>query len=127
MKTSFGLAVNADNAETCVAEEMEYMKHGKVEEKRKAMNSSVHASSSLDVRHYLESPPPDGWMSPLPFGEKHKAVLPDIYKLQKNLCLPATFVPSERLFSAAGLTTNDRRNRLDPKNLNNILFLHSNI
>uniref|UniRef100_A0A6P7H2S3 Zinc finger BED domain-containing protein 1-like n=1 Tax=Diabrotica virgifera virgifera TaxID=50390 RepID=A0A6P7H2S3_DIAVI len=100
----------------------------KVEEKRKTINSSVQASSSIVVRHYLELPPPDRWKSPLPFCEEHKAVLPDLYKLQKKyLCLPATSVPSERLFSIAGLATNDRRNRLDPKNLNNILLLHSNM
>lgn len=100
----------------------------RVEEKRKSKTSSAVASSALVVRHYLELPQPERWKNPLPFCEKHKNVLPDIFKLQKKyLCLPATSVPSERLFSTAGLVTNDRRNRLDPKNLNNILFLHSNM
>ncbi|KAF0682248.1 zinc finger BED domain-containing protein 1-like [Aphis craccivora] len=55
-------------------------------------------------------------------------ILPELYKLQqKYLCIPATSVPSERVFSKAGLLTNDRRNRLSPKNLNYIIFLNSNL
>lgn len=100
----------------------------RVEERKKSRSSSVIASSTLIIRHYLELPQPDRWKTPLPFCKKHENVIPEIFNLQrKYLCLPATSVPSERLFSAAGQVANDRRNRLDPKNVNSILFLHSNM
>jgi len=43
----------------------------------------------------------------------------------KYLVPVATFVPSERLFSKAGLTLYKQRNRLTSKRLNQLLFLQS--
>lgn len=100
----------------------------RVEERKKSRSASTIASSALLVRHYLELEQPNRWENPLPFCSQHKHVIPEIYSLQKKyLSLPATSVPSERLFSTAGQVANDRRNRLKPKNVNNILFLHSNM
>lgn len=100
----------------------------RVDQKKNKRSSSVVASTALIVRHYLELPEPDRWKNPLPFCSKYKTVLPEIYQLQKKyLCLPATSVPSERLFSKAGQVANDRRNRLKSENINNILFLNSNM
>jgi len=45
----------------------------------------------------------------------------------KYLCIPATSVPSERVFSITGLITNDRKNRLSSKNLDFIIFLNNNL
>ncbi|XP_050543057.1 E3 SUMO-protein ligase ZBED1-like [Daktulosphaira vitifoliae] len=44
----------------------------------------------------------------------------------KYLCIPATSVPSERIFSKAGQIVSIRRNRLLPKNVDKLLFLNSN-
>lgn len=43
----------------------------------------------------------------------------------KYLSTVTTSVPSERLFSKAGLTLNKQRNRLTSKHLNTLLFLQS--
>ncbi|CAG9830004.1 unnamed protein product [Diabrotica balteata] len=82
-------------------------------------------SAALCVRQYLELPYCPRSDNPLDFWEKHKNSMPELYRLHlKYLCVPATSVPSERLFSKAGQLTNLRRNRLAPKNLDMILFLN---
>ncbi|CAG9829823.1 unnamed protein product [Diabrotica balteata] len=80
----------------------------------------------LMIRQYLELPAVDRKNNPLNFWVKHKEVLPELYDLAiKYLCVPATSVPSERVFSKTGQITNLRRNRLAPKNLDQIIFLNS--
>ncbi|XP_060881933.1 E3 SUMO-protein ligase ZBED1-like [Metopolophium dirhodum] len=47
--------------------------------------------------------------------------------LQKYLSVPASSVYSERSFSEAGLVYEAKRNRLQPQNAEQLLFLHHNI
>lgn len=44
----------------------------------------------------------------------------------KYLCITATSSPSERMFSATGQLTSDRRSRLTPDNVDILLFLQKN-
>ena len=45
---------------------------------------------------------------------------------RKVLCIPATSAPSERVFSAAGLTISKMRSRLDSENASYLIFLRDN-
>lgn len=45
----------------------------------------------------------------------------------KFLCIPATSVPSKRVFSNAGLFMTNRRSSLKPKNLNMLISLRQNL
>ncbi|KAJ8911505.1 hypothetical protein NQ315_014430 [Exocentrus adspersus] len=83
-------------------------------------------SGTLLVRQYMELPRLKRQNDPLEFWNLHKNILPELYQLHlKYSCIPATSVPSERLFSKAGQLTNMCRNRLLPKNLDQIIFLNS--
>jgi len=45
---------------------------------------------------------------------------------KRFLCVTATNVPSERLFSSAGNLLSERRSRLTPENVEKLLFLYEN-
>ena len=57
-------------------------------------------------------------------NEKDYKIFSNLAK--KYLCIPATSVPSERLFSKAGELVSIRRNRLKSKNVDMLLFLNKN-
>ena len=60
---------------------------------------------------------------PLSFWRDKKSTFPELYKLHaKYVCIPATSVPCERVFSKSGLIINDRRYGLCGKNLNSIIY-----
>lgn len=64
--------------------------------------------------------------NPLQIWKEMSSVYPILSKIAfKYLSTVATSVPSERLFSKAGLTLNKQRNRLTSKHLNKLLFLQS--
>nr|CAI5823715.1 unnamed protein product [Callosobruchus analis] len=92
------------------------------------MTSSPIAKAIIMVKHYLSMPNIPRSSSPLAFWSANKNLLPELSKMhQKYLCIPATSVPSERIFSKTGIITNSRRNRLSNKNLNQVVFLNTNL
>lgn len=66
--------------------------------------------------------------NPIPFWKHHKTVLDPLSEVAlKYACIPATSVPSERIFSKAEQIVSQRRNRRSPKNVDILVFLNKNL
>lgn len=62
---------------------------------------------------------------PLQWWNHYSSRFPTLAKLAKKfLCIMGTSVPSERVFSIAGLTVTKTRSRLDPEVVNEIIFMN---
>jgi len=62
------------------------------------------------------------------FWQKHKILLYPLFEIaMKYSIIPATSVPSERVFSKAGEILNAKRNRLNAKHLDILIFLNKNL
>lgn len=93
--------------------------------KQKSKDSQT--TSSIDeLSLYLANPVTPLKSEPLKIWMDMKNMYPKLYKIaMKYSCLVATSVPSERLFSHAGATVTQARNRLLGKRLEKLLFLGS--
>jgi zinc finger BED domain-containing protein 1 (E3 SUMO-protein ligase ZBED1) len=66
------------------------------------------------------------YTNPLHWWARNESILPHMSILAKQyLCIPATSAPSERVFSAAGLTIAKSRASLHPDNASDLIFLHN--
>lgn len=100
--------------------------HKKLAHTKKRSKTTNYSSSETkdEIHHYLSAQVSPLCLDPLKQWEDMKVVFPKLYKLAREyLSIPATSVPSERLFSKAGSTITKIRNRLSPKRLNKLLFL----
>lgn len=92
--------------------------------KRKKKQSS--GGDSSDVSLYLANPVSPLKSNPLEQWEEMKTVFPGLYKQARQYLLNmATSVPCERLFSKAGATVTQDRNRLSGKYLQKLVFMGS--
>lgn len=155
-KLAFDLESNATNAQQLCLEELAFLRNSTSEasqpavtqelelettkplsiwdyfEKRKLNYAATSTTTSpteniITLQQYLELPLLDRKSNPLVYWKSMKTNNPDLYRLHlKYSCIPATSVPSERIFSKTGQLTNSRRNRLLPKHLDYIIFLNAN-
>ncbi|CAG5023650.1 unnamed protein product [Parnassius apollo] len=86
--------------------------------------STPLSNSLVDVRQYLEKPVIDRKECPITYWKYTNNKLKELAMLY--LCIPASSVPSERIFSKAGQILTERRNRLKEKRLNELLFIKQN-
>ena len=94
-----------------------------IEKEKKAPASKT--ASMIEFDSYIGLERINRKEDPLEWWRKHEAHLPRLSKLAKKyLAIPATSVPSERVFSKAGELVSARRANLKPKNVDMILFLN---
>uniref|UniRef100_A0A8D8Z989 Zinc finger BED domain-containing protein 1 n=2 Tax=Cacopsylla melanoneura TaxID=428564 RepID=A0A8D8Z989_9HEMI len=85
------------------------------------------SASIVQLDRYIQEMPLGRHENPLVWWEERKKIYPGLYKIAKRrLCIVATSVPCERIFSKTGLIMNDRRNRLRASKLSQIVFLNHN-
>lgn len=89
---------------------------------------SSTASSIIEVDKYLSEVILDRRQDPLIWWRQRKDVYPRLYKIMlKHLCITATSVPCERIFSKLGQIINEKRSRLKPGKSSKIIFLAHNL
>lgn len=75
----------------------------------------------------IRTPQANQNVDPFQWWKDHKINFPILFKIsQKYLGIPATSVPSERLFSDAGRQVTSERNRLKTETVNELLFVKRN-
>lgn len=88
----------------------------------------IHEIACAEVAKYRIEPQIDLDAKPLHWWKDHKSIYPTISKLaRKTLCIVATSVPSESLFSISGNVISQKRACLTPQYAERLIFLHENL
>ncbi|XP_047518057.1 E3 SUMO-protein ligase ZBED1-like [Pieris napi] len=91
-------------------------------------NTNPTAGGIIEVDKYLEEPLLPRNKDPFIWWQQKKTAYPRLYEIvKKRLCICATSVPSERVFSKSGQIISERRNRLSGKKASMLLFLNYNM
>lgn len=86
------------------------------------------AAAIIEVDRYIREPQLDRNEDPLKWWDERHVLYPNLYEVVKRrLCIVATSVPCERLFSKTGQVLTERRNRLGSKKLSQVMFLNCNL
>ncbi|KAF0704333.1 zinc finger BED domain-containing protein 1-like, partial [Aphis craccivora] len=90
--------------------------------------TSASVAGIIEVDKYLNEPLISRHENPLAWWVERKKVYPRTYELiKRRLCIIATSMPCERVFSRAGQVVTEKRNRLATNKISQILFLNHNI
>ena len=92
-------------------------------------NNDMKSQIELEIKRYIQEPGIDNptQFNPIDWWKHRASCYPNLAETVKNLfCVPATSVPSERVFSTAGNIVNKLRSSLNPKNVDMLLFLNKN-
>ena len=87
----------------------------------------ARSSAIVEVRQYVNEAYISRRDNPLLWWKNRENVYIHLSKMAKaQLCMMATSVPCERVFSKCGQVISDRRSRLNPKQVNMTMFLNCN-
>lgn len=82
----------------------------------------------LELDRYIAEPLLKRTEDPLVWWNERKLIYPKLYQLVcRRLCVVATSVPCERIFSKAGMVLTERRSRLTTDKVEKLLFLNHNL
>ena len=80
-------------------------------------------SSKDELEYFSKKPVLEHISDPLEWWRKNNEQFPTLSKLTKKLfCIPATSVPSERVFSIVGNIVTKKRASLKPENVDMLIF-----
>lgn len=80
------------------------------------------------VQKYTDLEPIPFMLDPLLLWKSHESMLPLLSrKARQLLCIPATSVPSERVFNTAGDILSAQRSTLKSKHVDYLIFLKKNL
>jgi len=86
------------------------------------------AAGIIELERYLQEPLINRFEDPLKLWTVHKALYPRLFiMIRKRLCVTATSVPCERLFSKAGMVITEKRSRMLATKSSQVLFLNQNL
>ncbi|XP_053085062.1 E3 SUMO-protein ligase ZBED1 [Pangasianodon hypophthalmus] len=92
------------------------------------LSRSASEVSREEVLKYRSMAPLPLTESPLDWWKSHETELPILANLARSyLCIPATSVASERVFSTAGDIVSSQRSSLRPDCVNQLIFLKKNL
>ena len=81
-----------------------------------------------ELEYFMKEPDLDPDSNPLEWWRKNCERFPALsLYANKLLCVPATSVSSERIFSVAGNIVTKKRSNLLPENVDMLVFLHKNL
>lgn len=89
---------------------------------------SASAEAILEIRSFLQEALLPRSSNPLTWWKSWSAIYPRLSHLVKErLCIAATSVPSERVFSKMGAIISERRSRIKPSKVRQLMFLNANM
>ncbi|KAK0137888.1 Zinc finger BED domain-containing protein 1 [Merluccius polli] len=108
----------------------ESMIWGDFDEQVSGLVSHVNAGTeaTLEIRSFLQEALIPRSSNPLTWWKSRSVIYPRLTRLMmERLCVVATSVPSERVFSKMGLIISERRSRLSPSKAQQVMFLNANL
>ena len=91
-------------------------------------NEAVDLTIASEMDYFSQDPTLDHNLNPLEWWRKSEERFPTLADLAKKLlCIPATSVESERIFSVAGNIVTRKRSCLKPENVDMLVFLNKNL
>ena len=90
-------------------------------------SKAISKLTGIDKEIALYASEPPKTINPLEYWQQKKENYPLLFNIVKIIfCIPATSVPCERLFSAAGHNVYELKNRLAPENVEKLMLVYEN-